>query len=105
MYRLHPLFDRVLVERCASTEYIEDEDGNWTTKEGISVTPDQVEKHPEFKIVRIGSMCEKLKKQKVKVGDIVLLGQMSGVEYHDSMLVYEDEILGKLEEMEPTETE
>ena len=105
MYRIIPLFDRVLCERCIDDEYITDEDGNVTTKAGVSVTPDSIEKHSEYKVVKMGPLCKELKKCGVKEGDIVLLGQMSGVMYKKSMIVYEGEILAKLEEMEVFESE
>lgn len=116
MYRVKPLFDRVLLERCLSTEYVEEIDEStgdvvYKTKQGIIVAADQVEKHPEFRVVAIGpdfgmDLATGVKfKSKLKVGDIVLLGELSGVLYHDQMVVYAHEILARLEEMEPNETE
>jgi co-chaperonin GroES (HSP10) len=117
MYRVVPLFDRVSVERCISTEYTEEKDPEtgdliYKTKEGLIVHPDQIEQHPEFRVIAVGPDCGKNPltgaKNKTKVvepGDIVLLGQMSGVEYRDQMIVFEDEILARLDEIEPTETE
>jgi len=101
MYRIEPLFDRVLVRRKVEAGgFEEQEDGTMFHQEsGLFVPGETHERRPEAEVVAIGFGVPEAFKERIKVGDNVLLGQYTGETYNDHMLVMADEILAKLHEV------
>jgi len=93
-----PLCDRVLVRKVGDSKYEYDEASKMFTdrETGLVATTSQMESRPEAEVVAIGPSCTPKFRELVKVGDTVLLGEHSGLEFQKTILVFEEEILALL---------
>lgn len=110
--RLIPMGDRLLAKRVVSFEMTTDpETGHVVTKGGVSVPEEAAERRPEVEVVALSqgppSTPQDIRPlglsqtflDSVKIGDKLLIGENCGQEYQEYLLLYEEEILGKLEDL------
>lgn len=101
MMKLIPLGNRILVKFSPEAAgMVEAEDGRVVTKAGIEVPADAIEERSEAEVIAIGYGCTEAFKEIVKPGNWVLIGRYSGERHKKVTLVYEAEIIGKMEPVE-----
>lgn len=104
-----PLGDRLLLKfSFEAAGMIEDEEGHVVTKAGLSVPREALTERSEAKVIAVGEGCTDSFKAIVKAGDDVLIGRYAGEAYKKVLMVYQAEVIAKLEfsnedeEEEPT---
>jgi co-chaperonin GroES (HSP10) len=96
--KIIPLGRRVLVKfSLEAAGLMKDAEGNVVTKEGLHVPNESMANRYEAEIVSIGYGVSEEFREQVKVGDAVLVGMFTGDPYQRHLVLFEDEIICKLE--------